>query len=289
MSGDRNSEQPQRYCGNCGAEIRPDNAFCVSCGAPATPRAEESGPTHVSSAGPPSPFDKLLTQLQQAVGRFREAFWGQGSRTYRGHGRWRAFLTGTARRFGATPLTLWVATGVVLVLLILLVPAARWAAVVVLLVSIVAVGVQAQQRKPIEGWGLVLIVSFTATVLGGLVSADPGDGGSRPTEQVAVDDVYTPILQDAVFTPGIAGEECAAVVDCDLIKRITVHGNHAEVILFDVKRPTMFEGAENDLICSGVADVAAQEGVPINRVVVKSQVVRRAAPDYGVKRKCGVG
>ena len=196
------------YCTNCGAEIRPGNAFCVSCGAPATPRAEEPGPMHwepVSSAGPPSPFDKLLTQLRQAGRRYREAFWGPGSRTYRGHGRWRAFLTGTARRFGATPLTLWVATGVVLVLLILLVPAARWAAVVVLLVSIVAVGVQAQQRKPIEGWGLVLIVSFTATVLGGLVSADPGDGGSRPTEQVAVDDVYTPILQDAVFTPGIAG------------------------------------------------------------------------------------
>src|SRR5215217_4480923 len=237
------------YCTNCGAEIRPGNAFCVSCGAPATPRAEEPGPMHwepVSSAGPPSPFDKLLTQLRQAGRRYREAFWGPGSRTYRGHGRWRAFLTGAARRFGATPLTLWVAAGAVLVLLILLVPAARWAAVVVLLVSIVAVGVQAQQRKPIEGWGLVLIVSFTATVLGGLVSADPGDGGSRPTEQVAVDDVYTPILQDAVFTPGIAGEECAAVVDCDLIKRITVHGNHAEVILFDVKRPTMFEGAENE-------------------------------------------
>jgi hypothetical protein len=102
--------------------------------------------------------------------------------------------------------------------------------------------------------------------------------------------VDTPsILQDAVFTPGFAGEECAAVVDCHLIKRFTVYGDYAEVILFDVKRPTMFEGAGNDLICSGVADVAAQEGVPINRVVVKSRVVRRAAPDYVVKRECRVG
>jgi hypothetical protein len=100
---------------------------------------------------------------------------------------------GAARRFGATPLTLWVAAGAVLVLLILLGPATRWVPVVVLLVSIVAVGIRAQQRRSIEGWGIVLIVSFTAIMLGGLLlSLVPGDGGSRPTEQVAVDDVYTP-------------------------------------------------------------------------------------------------
>ncbi|HET6660627.1 MAG TPA: zinc-ribbon domain-containing protein [Rubrobacter sp.] len=70
----------RKYCARCGAQVRPGNAFCVSCGAPATPRAEESGPTQygpVGSAGPPSPFDKLLTQLQQAVGRFREVFSGR--------------------------------------------------------------------------------------------------------------------------------------------------------------------------------------------------------------------
>ena len=33
MSGNRDSEQPQKYCGTCGAQVRPGTAFCVSCGA----------------------------------------------------------------------------------------------------------------------------------------------------------------------------------------------------------------------------------------------------------------
>ncbi len=33
MSGGRGSDRPRRYCTNCGAQIRPGNAFCVACGA----------------------------------------------------------------------------------------------------------------------------------------------------------------------------------------------------------------------------------------------------------------
>ena len=33
--------QRQRYCTNCGAEIRPGYSFCVSCGTLVTSRAED--------------------------------------------------------------------------------------------------------------------------------------------------------------------------------------------------------------------------------------------------------
>ena len=32
MSEGEGAEQQQRYCTNCGAEIRPGTSFCVSCG-----------------------------------------------------------------------------------------------------------------------------------------------------------------------------------------------------------------------------------------------------------------
>lgn len=218
-------------------------------------------------------------------------------------GNWRGRLDGVAHWVGSLPLAAKAAVIVgVLGLLSLLSPYVFVLGAVTAVASVVALVVRAIQRRPLKQ-AVVAASSFVVfTVVFGVasdglygtgtgltVSITSGDRGSRPTERITVDDTYTPILQDAVFTPGFAGEECAAVVDCHLIKRITVYGDYAEVILFDVKNPTMFEGAENDLICSGVADVAAQEGVPISRVVVKSRVVRRAAPDYGVRSECGAG
>ena len=48
--------QQQRYCTNCGAEIRPGNSFCTSCGTLLTPptQEDESGSTHPESP-PPGP------------------------------------------------------------------------------------------------------------------------------------------------------------------------------------------------------------------------------------------
>lgn len=44
MSERQESGRPQRYCTNCGAQIRPGNAFCVSCGTALTPGTGQTGP-----------------------------------------------------------------------------------------------------------------------------------------------------------------------------------------------------------------------------------------------------
>lgn len=60
----------QRYCRNCGTEIRPGMSFCVSCGAPVTPVAGDPGPTNPgpTPSDEPSPFDNLMAWLRQATG-----------------------------------------------------------------------------------------------------------------------------------------------------------------------------------------------------------------------------
>lgn len=48
------SGQPQRYCRQCGAEIRPGTRFCVSCGVSLVPEQSNSGDTRPTSP-PPQP------------------------------------------------------------------------------------------------------------------------------------------------------------------------------------------------------------------------------------------
>src|SRR5215211_8216732 len=79
MSGDRDFEQPQRYCGNCVAEIRSGNAFCVSCGAPVTAESGEPGPSPSGSDLPRRlrPFlDDLRRSLRQSADGLRNTFSG---------------------------------------------------------------------------------------------------------------------------------------------------------------------------------------------------------------------
>lgn len=52
MSEGRGSDQPHRYCTNCGTQIRSGNAFCGSCGAalpPSPPRAEQVIPKDIAA------------------------------------------------------------------------------------------------------------------------------------------------------------------------------------------------------------------------------------------------
>lgn len=51
MSEGRGSDRPRRYCTNCGAEVRPNNAFCSSCGAGL---GETEGGRTSASPGPPT-------------------------------------------------------------------------------------------------------------------------------------------------------------------------------------------------------------------------------------------
>jgi len=51
-----------RYCGNCGQELRPDDSFCPSCGKPTTRDAQ--APTAEASVPP------LPTQQPRQTGRW---------------------------------------------------------------------------------------------------------------------------------------------------------------------------------------------------------------------------
>lgn len=144
---------PERgYCANCGAEIRLGDAYCASC-----------GESLAAGAGGPGVSDS-------------------GSWKRRGPGRWLAPLQGVARRFGSASRILKVAAGSLLTLLILVVPAARWAGVAVLVVSVAAIVVRGRQRRPILGWGVVAAASLVVAVLGGVLSSGPEADLREPLE-----------------------------------------------------------------------------------------------------------
>ena len=57
LLGEGGVAEDDRYCGNCGQELRPGNRFCPNCGQP-TAAAQVSTP---EAAGPPPPQQPLQT------------------------------------------------------------------------------------------------------------------------------------------------------------------------------------------------------------------------------------
>jgi zinc-ribbon domain len=151
------SRPQQRYCTNCGAEVRPGNAFCFSCGAPLTTGAHQSGPPHPepTPSEEPSPFDKLMTWLRQAADRLGGSFSGlstDGARRLPARAvEWFRDLPGIAK--------LIIVGLVLLVLLILLSPVAVIVAALLLGVSIIALIIRAAQKRSIKNWGIVAVTS----------------------------------------------------------------------------------------------------------------------------------
>jgi hypothetical protein len=71
-------EQPERYCSNCGHELRPEDQFCSNCGMP----------VHRGARVPTSKADRPVPPLPpptQKVGRRRRSLPGSGA--LRGRGR----------------------------------------------------------------------------------------------------------------------------------------------------------------------------------------------------------
>src|SRR5215218_9198397 len=79
-------EQPQRYCTNCGQELKPEDQFCTNCGMPVhraarvpTPKADRPVPP----LPPPTPrADRPVPPLPpptQEVGRRRRSLPGSGA------------------------------------------------------------------------------------------------------------------------------------------------------------------------------------------------------------------
>jgi predicted nucleic acid-binding Zn ribbon protein len=71
-------EQPERYCSNCGHELRPEDQFCSNCGMP----------VHRAARVPTPEADRPVPPLPpptQEVGRSRRSLPGSGA--LRGRGR----------------------------------------------------------------------------------------------------------------------------------------------------------------------------------------------------------
>ncbi len=147
----------QRYCTNCGAEVRSGMAFCFSCGAPLTSRAQEPDPAHPepTPSEEPSPFDKLMTWLRQAADRLGGDFSGLSTDGAR---RLPARAVGWFRDLPSIP-KLVIAGLVLLVLLVLLSPVAVIVAALLLGVSIIALIIRIVQRRSVKNWGIVAVTS----------------------------------------------------------------------------------------------------------------------------------
>ncbi len=75
------AEEPQRYCGNCGHELSPEDQFCQNCGTPVhraarvpTPEADVPVPPPPQAGGAaPAPPEQQPAQEQPA----QQAGWGR--------------------------------------------------------------------------------------------------------------------------------------------------------------------------------------------------------------------
>jgi zinc-ribbon domain len=203
------SGEHQRYCGNCGAEVRPGNAFCVSCGEPLAPTAQESGPTE---AGPPpserpNPFDVLVLQLRRALNRVRQGFSGVGG------DRLQRLPARTLQWFRDLPSVpkLVIVGLALLVVLILLSPVAVIICALLLGVSIIALIIRVAQRRSVKNWGIVAVASvvlmftFGATSEGlygigflGLSRSDSSGGGEKDTASSSTGGGASPVADDTL-------------------------------------------------------------------------------------------
>lgn len=77
--------QPQRYCRNCGGQIRPDSSFCISCGAPLSRQGLDSAGATGRSIPPSIQRNESSTSGQtRSVSDFSKWFRGLSTASKRG-------------------------------------------------------------------------------------------------------------------------------------------------------------------------------------------------------------
>jgi hypothetical protein len=165
MSENRGSRQPQRYCRNCGAELRPGTAFCTSCGA-------GLGPTPIAS-GPQTSRTDSQGRTGSPAGAWRHGPSVDALRRLPGRAaRW-------LRALPVVPKLALLGVGL-LALLAFLSPVTYVLAAIACVVSLVVLAVRAFQRRPVMGWVVAAATSLVlALALGGVSSALYGPGSSE--------------------------------------------------------------------------------------------------------------
>lgn len=143
------SDQPQRFCRNCGAQVRSGNAFCVSCGVNLSSDLQSSNhPTHEEAS---------VASQQRLQGLYEKA-----------RVSWSRLDTRVK----------WGVLGIVgIVLLILLSPIAKWVSIVALSISVLILIVQAVRREPLKQWGILsAALLISVWMFSGMSSAIYGGG-----------------------------------------------------------------------------------------------------------------
>lgn len=190
MSERQEVGRPQRYCTNCGADIRPGNAFCVACGPALTPGAEQTGP--------PDPGPEPSGGSVYPAGGFEG-----GPRGTTGHvGGVSSSLRAEDLRRLPMRLRRWLerlplagkaalAALVLLALFTVLSPLAAVAAILAFCVSLVALIVRIDHGKSVARWGIAAVASLAlAVMLAGVAGVFYGVGptaGTNSDGQESVD------------------------------------------------------------------------------------------------------
>jgi zinc-ribbon domain len=170
------------YCARCGEQVRPGNAFCVSCGASLTPQSAETGRTDPGSINSEkgSPLGGPLVDLRRGAERLEEALSGLSGSGIR---RWPRRIAEWYGGLPRTPKLIYVGTPA-LILVALLSQLTLVVAALVLVVSVVALMVRVARGGSVRGWATVAAASLVITLASyGSYNAlhDEGNtGGSSP-------------------------------------------------------------------------------------------------------------
>ncbi len=189
MTEAQGTGESQRYCTSCGAELRPGNAFCVSCGVPLTSSAGQPGPTDPG----PEPSGRsgysggdFGARLRGAVARFGGVFSG-----LRAHGL-QGVATGARRRFGRLPLAgkAGLVGLVLLVAFTVLSPVFAVIAAVAFVLSLFALIIRVGQQRSAVSSGIIAVTSLVLVlVFSGAAGVFYGGGptaGTDSSEQESV-------------------------------------------------------------------------------------------------------
>ena len=156
--------QPQRFCTNCGAELRAGTGFCVSCGASVGGTPLGQGPEHpggeYSEPRSSSATESLADSLRGKLEGLRR--WSSGSSSSLGTRDIRHIRNRMVNWFiGLPSVPKLILVGLVLVaLLVVLSPVVRVVAIIAFLISVVVLATLGIQRKPVRGWVVAAICSL---------------------------------------------------------------------------------------------------------------------------------
>lgn len=168
-----------RYCRNCGAELREGTSFCVSCGVPFT---QVAGPSAPPPSEPPTSasFDSFVNAVREQFQGWRRRFSGSSSAratVQQISGR----MINWFRNLQSVP-KLVVVGLVLLIPLVLLSPVMRVVAVIVFAASLAVVIIRLFQRKSVAIWSVVGVSSFVLFFgFGALSSAIYGSDSQSPS------------------------------------------------------------------------------------------------------------